>query len=139
MILSENRLSTIRDHAQLQTGDGRAGKVDRHLVVKHRIDGEAVLRKPVGDGLDIRGRRTELRTRLLGAEPLMIVRRIRIVQLIDQRRERLLLRRRASQLQQHMRHRHGVERAAAIIAGNSRCRGYVARKPRRPARHRPAA
>ena len=112
---------------------GRAGKVDRHPVGKHLIDGEAALLQPIGDGLDVRGCRAELRAQLLGAKPLMVVRRIRIVQLIDQRLQRLLLRRRAPQLQQHMRHRHGVGRAAAIVGGISRCCRDVARKPEQAA------
>ena len=48
----------------------------------------------------------------------MVVWRIRIVELIDQRFERLLLRRGPPQLQEHVLHHHAVGDSAAVVRSN---------------------
>ena len=68
-------------------------------------------------------------------EPMVIVRRIRVVQLIEQRRQCLLLRRRPPQLQHQVRHRHGVVDAAAIVGGILCFRPGVAGKTQQVCRH----
>jgi hypothetical protein len=103
----------------------RPGKIDHHSVGVDVIDGKAVLDKPTGEGLDIRGCRTEAGADLADAQPFVEVRRGPIVELIDQRPERLLLCFGAAQLQQHVVDGEAVGHPAAI-GGGIRLRARIA-------------
>jgi hypothetical protein len=115
----------VEGRADLACG---AGIVDHHPVGIDRIDSKPALRKPAGDGLDIRCRRAELGPNFGRTQPVMEIGRFRIVQPINQRPERLLLGCRPSQLQQHVRQRQAIGDNAAVVRRIFCLRTRVARQ-----------
>ena len=107
---------------------GGAGEVDHHAARIDRVDGKAVLLQPVGDGGDVGRRRPELGADVVGVEPVVIVGRVRVLLLGDQRLKRLFLGRRTPQLQQQMRQRDVVAHAATVVGGIARFGAGIARE-----------
>ena len=71
---------------------GSSGKIDDHSARMDEIDLETASGEPVLNGLEIRIRYAETSAEFLRGQKLMELRRSRIVQIVDQCFQRLLLR-----------------------------------------------
>ena len=96
-----------------------AGKIDEDAAGINDVDREAVRFQPGGDGGEIFLRQAEALAEFLGGEPIVIIGRAGSVQLVNKFGERLLLLRRALQLQEHVVHGRIPGQSAAIIFGDS--------------------
>ena len=105
-----------------------AGKRDRHAAFVDALDGEALRLQPGDDRVDVLLRRSEQGAEVARAQPLMILRRGRILLRVDQRFERDLPIRRTPQLQQQVGQNEVVGDAAAIVAGIERFGTCIAGK-----------
>ena len=93
----------------------RPGKIDQQPVLIHHIDREPMRFQPSRDRVEILRRQPESLSVFLRGEPLMKVRRGRILKFINVLAELLLLFRRPLQLEQHVIHRKVVSDQPAIV------------------------
>jgi hypothetical protein len=106
---------------------GRPGKVD-HVVGIDQVDGKAVRFEPSRDRRQVLLRNAVALSELLCGEPVMVIRRVRIAQLIDITFKRLFALGRATQLEPQMLHRKAVSDQAAIVGRRPRFGTRIARE-----------
>ena len=92
-----------------------AREINHHAVGIDPVDGEAVRLEPICDGGQVLWHQSVSRSELLRGQPMMVVRRFRVLEFIEVFFECLLLLGRASQLEPQMLHRKAVIDRAAII------------------------
>src|ERR1700730_15019074 len=96
---------------------GRARKIDHHSTGINGVDGEAAALKPLGDGSNILGGRSELRAELFRGKPFVKVWRGRIVLVIDERFYRRFLIHTALELKHHVIEHKTVVHLPLVVLG----------------------
>jgi hypothetical protein len=100
-------------------------EIDHHLVGIDLVDLEAMRSEPSLDGVEVFRSQSVPLTDLLRGQPVMVMRRLGVLEFIDVPVERLLLLGRPPQLEQHVIHREICGNGAAIV-GCRRFRTSVA-------------
>src|SRR5580704_4974947 len=102
------------------------------MVGINMIDPKTLRLQPIGEGLDIVIRDSELLSNLFGGKPLVEIGGLLVVKRIDQLLERLFLLRRTLQLQKHvldlvaLRNRAPIVHAVRLRTGVARKRHQIA-------------